>query len=181
MPRSGAFSSTITPVSYDRSWTGIVLEWLAHDPLLSPALRQQLTQLGQQHAFPPRILFIPRFQQATTAPAYHLLELELVAQLHDTHAFLYGSAVLSAQFGDYYPPLKLTQLEGQVVVTQVYREATPTALPVQVGDMCCKPMAWPCSRFWPATSSTWRPPRRRPCSAICCALSCAGKHKTRWC
>ncbi|WP_324680641.1 S41 family peptidase [Hymenobacter sp. GOD-10R] len=168
--------------------------WLTHDPLLSPALRQQLMQLWQQHAFPavhptvtetaagllehheraypdmvlpaeayrlltlfrywniiqyyypykyaigtpwPSVLrtFIPRFQQATTAPAYHLLVLELVAQLHDTHAFLYGSTVLSAQLGDYYPPLELTQLEGQVVVAQVYRDATPAVLPVQVGDV----------------------------------------------
>jgi C-terminal processing protease CtpA/Prc len=79
--------------------------------------------------------FIPRFQRATTPLAYHLLVLELAAQLHDTHAFVYGSAVLSAHLGDYYPPLELTQLEGQVVVAHVYADVSPTPLPVRAGDV----------------------------------------------
>ena len=79
--------------------------------------------------------FIPRFQHATTPLAYHLLVLELAAQLHDTHAFVYGSSVLSAHFGNYYPPLELTLLEGQAVIAQVYSDVSPTPLPVRVGDV----------------------------------------------
>jgi C-terminal processing protease CtpA/Prc len=79
--------------------------------------------------------FTPRFQRATTPLAYHLLVLELAAQLHDTHAFVYGSSVLSTHFGDYYPPLELTLLDGQVVVAQVYSDVSPTPLPVRVGDV----------------------------------------------
>jgi hypothetical protein len=63
--------------------------------------------------------FIPRFQQARTPLAYHLLVVELVAQLHDTHGFVYGSAVLAAEWEDYYPLLELAYLDGQVVVARL--------------------------------------------------------------
>jgi C-terminal processing protease CtpA/Prc len=77
--------------------------------------------------------FIPRFEQAHTPLAYHLLVLELVAQLHDTHGFVYGSTVLAAQLGDYYPPLELAYLDGQVVVARLYPTAVAGPLPLAAG------------------------------------------------
>lgn len=79
--------------------------------------------------------FIPRFQQAATPLAYHLLLLELVAQLHDTHGFVFHSPVLTAHFGDNYPPLELGVVEGQIVVTRLYAQLLPARLPLQVGDV----------------------------------------------
>jgi C-terminal processing protease CtpA/Prc len=86
---------------------------------------------GDWKAILPR--FIPRFQQVHTPLAYHLLVVELVAQLHDTHGFVYGSAVLAAQLGDYYPPLELAYLDGQVVVARLYPTAVASPLPLAAG------------------------------------------------
>jgi carboxyl-terminal processing protease len=88
---------------------------------------------GDWQAVLPR--FIPRFQQASTPLAYHLLVMELVAQLHDTHGFVYGSAVLAAQLGDYYPPLELAYLDGQVVVARLYPTAVAGPLPLAAGTV----------------------------------------------
>lgn len=77
--------------------------------------------------------FIPRFEQAHTPLTYHLLVLELVAQLHDTHGFVYGSSVLATQLGDYYPPLELAYLDGQVVVARLYPTAVAGPLPLAAG------------------------------------------------
>jgi carboxyl-terminal processing protease len=86
---------------------------------------------GDWQAILPR--FIPRFQQASTPLAYHLLVVELVAQLHDTHGFVYGSAVLAAELGEYYPPLELAYLDGQVVVARLYPTAVARLLPLAAG------------------------------------------------
>jgi carboxyl-terminal processing protease len=86
---------------------------------------------GDWNAILPR--FIPRFQQACTPLAYHLLVVELVAQLHDTHGFVYGSAVLAAEVGEYYPPLELAYLDGHVVVARLYPTAVAGPLPLAVG------------------------------------------------
>ena len=88
---------------------------------------------GDWQAILPR--FIPRFQQASTPLAYHLLVVELVARLHDTHGFVYGSAVLAAQLGEYYPPLELAYLDGQVVVARLYPTAVAGPLPLTAGTV----------------------------------------------
>jgi hypothetical protein len=100
---------------------------------------------GDWKAILPR--FIPRFQHATTPAAYHLLVLELVAQLHDTHGYVYGSSVLAAQLGEYYPPLELGCVDGHVRITRLYPKAVAGPLPVEVGAEVLKADGVPVTRI----------------------------------
>jgi C-terminal processing protease CtpA/Prc len=118
---------------------------------------------GDWNAILPR--FIPRFQQATTPLAYHLLVVELVAQLHDTHGFVYGSAVLATQLGEYYPPLELALLDGQVVVTRLYPTAVAGPLPLAVGAVVVAvggvPVAQLLARYQPYVAASTRAAAQR--------------------
>jgi C-terminal processing protease CtpA/Prc len=91
--------------------------------------------------------FIPRFQHATTPVAYHLLVLELVAQLHDTHGYVYGSPVLAAHLGEYYPPIELGYVDGHVRITRLYTKAVAGPLPVEVGAEVLKADGVPVKRI----------------------------------
>jgi hypothetical protein len=61
-----------------------------------------------------------------------LLVIELVTQLHDTHGFAYGSAVLADQLGEQYR-LELANCAGHVVVARRLPTAPAESLPPVAG------------------------------------------------
>jgi C-terminal processing protease CtpA/Prc len=119
-------------------------------PLAYPALPERLLALYRywniiEYFFPykyaigepwERVLaeFIPRFQLAANAPAYHLTVLALIARIHDTHATLFTDPVLETYWGAYQVPVRLVFVGAQPVVAEVYQVAGP-AFPLQRGDV----------------------------------------------
>ena len=62
--------------------------------------------------------FIPRFEAAKDSLEYVLTNTEMVRHIQDTHAFI-NSKILIQYYGTHQPPVEVTFIEGQTVVTYV--------------------------------------------------------------
>lgn len=79
--------------------------------------------------------FIPQFEANKDELEYQRTVLELVTNLHDSHGFTGGTNKLAESLGNYYPPLNVSYVEGQTVITSLLDEAAAQAAGVKVGDV----------------------------------------------
>lgn len=63
--------------------------------------------------------YIPKFEAAGDALAFETAVMELVAELHDSHAVVRGLTQLPAREGDFLPPIAVRTVGDQTVVTTV--------------------------------------------------------------
>lgn len=80
--------------------------------------------------------FIPFFVQADDALAYRLVLLNLIGNIHDTHANIWSQdSLLRDYVGTLYPPFQVKFVENKAVVTAYYNEELGKASGVQIGDV----------------------------------------------
>jgi C-terminal processing protease CtpA/Prc len=77
---------------------------------------------------------LPGLAAARDSMEYALAVAELVARVHDSHAFIYSPA-LDQYFGTGRPPLVVRPVEGLPVVTSLLDDSVATACGVRVGDV----------------------------------------------
>ena len=81
--------------------------------------------------------FLPKFLNAKDSLSYQLIALELIAQIHDTHANLYSKTIKDYR-GVNYSPAQVKIIEGKVVVTGYFNDKFSEISLLQVGDIITK-------------------------------------------
>ncbi len=66
--------------------------------------------------------FIPKFENDSNNLSYRLTALELIANIHDTHANIYGDSTIEKYWGKNAAPLKVKFIENKAVVYGLMRE-----------------------------------------------------------
>ncbi|GGD88971.1 hypothetical protein GCM10011412_28610 [Maribacter cobaltidurans] len=80
--------------------------------------------------------YIPVFLNAKNELEYELAALQLIAEIQDTHANIYGDMEqLDAWKGINYPPVHVRFIENQLVVTDYYNEEFANRDGLKVGDI----------------------------------------------
>jgi len=80
--------------------------------------------------------FIPKFIEAKNKTEYTLASLALIGRIHDTHANVWGSnPILAEYFGQHYAPLALKFVEEQAVVIGYLDENLGRSTGLEVGDI----------------------------------------------
>lgn len=79
--------------------------------------------------------FIPKFANARDSLSYRLAALELIGQIHDTHANLWGDKIIREHYGDYHAPVQVQFVENQFMVTNYYHDSLGTASGLRRGDV----------------------------------------------
>jgi C-terminal processing protease CtpA/Prc len=80
--------------------------------------------------------FVPRFVEAADPLSYRLAVLELIENVHDTHANLWREDEVLKRFrGELHAPLRLQYIEEQFVVTGLYDETKAFEAGFQIGDV----------------------------------------------
>jgi C-terminal processing protease CtpA/Prc len=83
--------------------------------------------------------FIPKMVNAKDETAYVLTTLELIGQIHDTHANIWGqNEVLNKYFGINYAPVELTFIEDKPVITGYFNQDLGMASGLEIGDIISK-------------------------------------------
>jgi len=77
--------------------------------------------------------FLPRFEAADTALAYHTVVMEMAARLQDTHVRVSNAMAVQEHLGLFAPPFLVSQVEDQAVVRHVHDP--DAAKDVRVGDV----------------------------------------------
>ena len=79
---------------------------------------------------------IPRFAKAKDALDYRLASMELISDVQDTHAQLFGPDEIAAKFhGTRQVPIELRFVENQLVVVDRFETGDSRIAEVQVGDI----------------------------------------------
>ena len=79
--------------------------------------------------------FIPRFITASNETEYKLLVLELITQVHDTHANIwYKDDTFNRYFGLNYAPYKITFIENKPIITDFLKSKLALKYELQEGD-----------------------------------------------
>jgi hypothetical protein len=79
---------------------------------------------------------IPAFVEAEDELSYKLAVLSLIADVHDTHANIWGmDDALDGYKGRNYPPVEISFIEGKAVVTGYFDEALGEKSGLKVGDI----------------------------------------------
>jgi len=79
--------------------------------------------------------YIPRFISASNETEYKLLVLELITQVHDTHANIWNKDdTFNKYFGINYAPYKITFVENKPIVTDFLKSKLPIKYDLQRGD-----------------------------------------------
>ncbi len=68
--------------------------------------------------------YIPIFNNATTPALYTIACIELVAEIKDTHANVFGTKVIDSLKGFYICPFQVKYIENNLVVCQTYSDPT---------------------------------------------------------
>ncbi|MEP6700065.1 MAG: S41 family peptidase [Bacteroidota bacterium] len=80
--------------------------------------------------------FIPKMIHAGNAAEYVLATQQLIGSIHDTHANIWGAnKTLDSLKGKFYPPVKLTFVGEQAVVSQIIKPEIAAASNLQRGDI----------------------------------------------
>lgn len=83
--------------------------------------------------------FVPHFVHASSELEYKLAVLQLIAQVHDTHANIWSKdTILDKYYGLYYAPLEITFVENKPVVTDYLDDAAGKMTGLVVGDIINK-------------------------------------------
>jgi C-terminal processing protease CtpA/Prc/predicted secreted protein len=75
--------------------------------------------------------YIPKFEANKDASDYQLTVHEMVAEMHDSHGGVQNANASAEKLGLFLPPILLSYVEGQTVVTNVLDDK----LPVKIGDV----------------------------------------------
>ncbi len=82
--------------------------------------------------------FLPKFLKATDSLSYRLTALELIAQIHDTHANIYNSRTIEKYRGANYSPAQVKFIEDKAVVTGYFNNKLADTSLLQIGDIITK-------------------------------------------
>jgi hypothetical protein len=83
--------------------------------------------------------FIPKVINTENATEYTLAVLELIGQIHDTHANIWGdNQILANHLGKYQVPMELKFIENKPVVTGFYDEKPDNNKELEIGDALTK-------------------------------------------
>jgi C-terminal processing protease CtpA/Prc len=80
---------------------------------------------------------IPIFIDAADADQYHLAVFQLAARTEDSHSVTMSQRLVN-YFGLFFPPFKSSTIDGQIVVTYVYRYLVPDRDSLREGDIIKK-------------------------------------------
>jgi C-terminal processing protease CtpA/Prc len=79
--------------------------------------------------------YIPRFIAASNETEYKLLVLELIAQVHDTHANIWNKDdTFNRYFGLNYAPYKITFIENKPIITDFLQSKSALKYDLRKGD-----------------------------------------------
>ncbi len=79
---------------------------------------------------------IPQFALAETDTAYVFTTQELIGRIHDTHANIWGGTpILKGYFGKLFPPVELSMLDSQLVVTTYLSDSLGAKSGLLPGDV----------------------------------------------
>lgn len=83
--------------------------------------------------------FIPKIVNVNNETEYTLVILELIGQIHDTHANIFGNnPILAGYFGERYAPVEMTFIENKPVVTGFYDKKLGKSAGLEIGDVLTK-------------------------------------------
>ena len=83
--------------------------------------------------------YIPKFIYAKNELEYELAALELIAEIRDTHANLWGGAdKISEWKGENYAPFHVRFIENQLVITDYYNPELKEEIGLEIGDIITK-------------------------------------------
>ncbi len=83
--------------------------------------------------------YIPVFVEAKDELAYELAALQIIGDIHDTHANLWGgNEKIEAWKGANYAPIRVGFVENQLVITDYYKDAVENELGLAIGDVITK-------------------------------------------
>lgn len=83
--------------------------------------------------------YLPLFLNASTELEYEMAMLKLIAEVHDTHANLWGAADKIDQWkGKFYPPVHVRFIEEKLVVTDYYNPELQDRTGLAIGDVITK-------------------------------------------
>ncbi len=80
--------------------------------------------------------YLPAFINANNELNYELAMLQLIAEVKDTHANLWGgNNAIQTKRGQYYPPVHVKMVEDKLVVIDYYNPKMASEVGLQVGDV----------------------------------------------
>ena len=79
--------------------------------------------------------FIPRFVSGANKEAYAKTFAELIGRVHDSHAGIFGNAVLDSMKGDFLIPFKAAFIEKNLVVTGFFNQRADVKSVLHPGDI----------------------------------------------
>ena len=83
--------------------------------------------------------YIPKFINAKNELEYEMVVIQMIGDIHDTHANLWGGAdKIDVWKGENYPPVHLRFIENQLVVTDYYNEELSNEVGLKIGDIVTK-------------------------------------------
>ncbi len=83
--------------------------------------------------------YIPKFIDVKNELEYELIALQLIGDIHDTHANIWGGDDKIKEWkGLYFPPVHLRFIEDKLVVTDYYNEELKEETGLQIGDIITK-------------------------------------------
>lgn len=114
--------------------------------------------------------YIPLFINAENELDYELATIQLIGDIQDTHANLWGGADKIEEWkGSNYPPIHVRFIENKLVVTDYYKQELKNEVGLKIGDVITKVNGKPIdkiveekSRYYPASNE---PTRLRDISA----------------
>jgi C-terminal processing protease CtpA/Prc len=106
------------------------------------------------------IEYIPQFINAKNELEYELAAIQLIGDIQDTHANLWGGADKIDEWkGANYSPVHVRFIENQLVVTDYYNEELKSQVGLQIGDIITKVNGIPIetmvkekSKYYPASN-----------------------------
>jgi C-terminal processing protease CtpA/Prc len=108
--------------------------------------------------------YIPLFISAKNELEYELVTVQIIGEIKDTHAQLYGGANKIKEWkGIYYPPVYVRFIEEQLVVTDYYNYELKDKVGLEIGDIITKINGIPIkklvedkSKYYPASNMPTR-------------------------
>ena len=80
--------------------------------------------------------YLPLFIKAKDELEYEMIAVQLIGEVHDTHANLWaGSEKIKEWKGSNYPPIHVRFIENKLVVTDYYNEEMKSELDLAIGDI----------------------------------------------
>ncbi|MCS3554963.1 MULTISPECIES: S41 family peptidase [unclassified Sphingobacterium] len=79
--------------------------------------------------------YIPKMIAADDVQAYTLTTLQLIGNIHDTHANISGNSVLNNFKGTRYAPLEITFIENKAVITGFHDQQKGVQTGLKIGDV----------------------------------------------